>query len=121
MPWNGFFHIIIIIEVKPNIINMANNTELLNQILKEVKELRELVDNFNNKNKKEYPKPLYVSSNKEFKTYPKDVKLLKQLISSTENQKSKEFILSILNNNYPSITQGQKDVIDSMKKDAGII
>ncbi len=101
---------------------MANNTELLQEILKEVKELRTIVDKLNGiSTNKPVNNPLYSNNNKEFKTFPKDVQLLKQLITTTDNQKTKEFILSILNNNYPSITEGQKKVIDSIKQDAGIV
>ncbi len=46
--------------------------------------------------------------------YPKDVELLSQLLEVTTNEKTKNFLLNIANNDYTTITQGQKDAIDKI-------
>ena len=100
---------------------MANNTELLKQVLKEVQELKEMVNTFNqSKQSKNYQKPLFDSTNKEFKTFPKDVVLYKEMLKVNTNDKTEQFIMSILNNNYPSITEGQKKVMDKIKEDLNL-
>lgn len=91
------------------------NTELLEQILKEVKDIRRIVDTFNN------TKPVNTSNTtKEYKTYPKDNNLLNSLLNNTTNDKTKQFLLSIINNDYPTITDGQFKVIKKIQEDLGI-
>ncbi len=46
--------------------------------------------------------------------YPKDVELLSQLLEVTTNEKTKNFLLNIANNDYTTITQGQKDAIEKI-------
>ena len=46
--------------------------------------------------------------------YPKDNELLANLLSVTTNEKTKNFLLNIANNDYTTITQGQKDAIDKI-------
>lgn len=89
------------------------NTELLQEILKEVKELRRIVDTKNSYTKTN-------STTKEYKTYPKDIELLNRILSVNENEKTDSFIKSILNNSYPSVTEGQKAVIDKIQGDLNL-
>ena len=48
------------------------------------------------------------------KVYPKDSELLRKLIYQSNNDKTTSFLKNILDNKYPTITQKQKDVIDSI-------
>ena len=50
----------------------------------------------------------------DYKLYPKDTVLMSDLLRVVTNEKSKNFLLNVLNNDYSTITQGQKDIIDQI-------
>ena len=46
--------------------------------------------------------------------YKKDVEFITNLLEATTNEKSKNFLLNVLNNDYTTITEGQKSVVDQI-------
>jgi hypothetical protein len=48
------------------------------------------------------------------KLYPKNTKLIDRLIELNTNEKTKSFLDSLANNDYSTITLGQKKVIDEL-------
>lgn len=52
-----------------------------------------------------------VNNTTQTKLYPKNVKLLEAILDKNQNEKTEAFLLSIINNSYPTITEGQQKVI----------
>ena len=46
--------------------------------------------------------------------FKKDVEFITNLLDTTTNEKSKNFLLNVLNNDYTTITEGQKTVLDKI-------
>jgi hypothetical protein len=69
-----------------------------------------------NTDSKTYTKGLDFNSNSlsKPKLYPKSVKLIERLLDLNTNQKTEAFLSSLVNNNYTTITLGQKKVIDEL-------
>ena len=104
---------------KKRIEESSINQELLEQILKEVKELREKVDKFYSTKEVNQDKQYNPGINK-VKTYNKDIGNLKQLLNIVGyNTKAYTFLDSIVNNQYPTLTFKQYAAASSIASKFG--
>jgi len=95
---------------------MEENKELLLQVLKEVKELREMVDKLNNSK----TESTQTDTLKKSKTYIKNVENIKELQNSLDfSTKAYKFITSILSNNYTTLTFRQYAAVKSIAEQEG--
>ena len=95
------------------------NQRLLEQLVIEVKELKEKVDRLNGKgNIYQNNKPVDISKDK---LPRKDLPFLKKLLEKNTNPKTDKFLLSIINNDYPTLTVGQKNAIDSIAQNLKVV
>lgn len=95
------------------------NQRLLEELVIEVKELKEKVDRLNGKgNVYQDNKPIDIPKDTLSR---KDIPLLKKLLERNTNPKTDKFLLSIINNDYPTLTPGQKNAIDSIAQNLNVV
>jgi len=95
------------------------NQELLEQILKEVKELREKVDKFYSTKEVNQDKQ-YTPGTNRVKTYSKDIGNLRQLLNIVGyGTKAYTFLDSVVNNQYPTLTFKQYAAASSIASKYG--
>lgn len=105
--------------LKHTIMEEKLNQRLLEQLVIEVKELKEKVDRLNGKgNIYQNNKPVDISKDK---LPRKDLPFLKKLLEKNTNPKTDKFLLSIINNDYPTLTVGQKNAIDSIAQNLNVV
>lgn len=96
------------------------NQSLLEELVIQVKELKEKVDRLNGiGNIYQDNKPVDINTGKD-KLSRKDLPLLKKLLEKNTNPKTDKFLLSIINNDYPTLTPGQKNAIDSIAQSLNV-